>query len=132
MLDEFKEEQIVNKVGGRFKLSSLIQKRLVALTAAPARWSNCRPRIKWKSSSPKSCRTRSTSTRRATWPSRRTRAPTSARWATRARRSTICEPFTTSSHGGPGPLLRPFAWGTGHWSLPLYLRRFAFGFLGAS
>jgi len=31
MLDEFKEEQIVNKIGGRFKLSSLIQKRLVAL-----------------------------------------------------------------------------------------------------
>jgi len=31
MLDEFKEERIVNKVGGRFKLSSLIQKRLVAL-----------------------------------------------------------------------------------------------------
>lgn len=31
MLDEFKEESIVNKVGGRFKLSSLIQKRLVAL-----------------------------------------------------------------------------------------------------
>ena len=31
MLDEFKEEKIVNKVGGRFKLSSLIQKRLVAL-----------------------------------------------------------------------------------------------------
>ncbi|MEX0704876.1 MAG: DNA-directed RNA polymerase subunit omega [Planctomycetales bacterium] len=31
MHDEFKEEQIVNKVGGRFKLSSLIQKRLVAL-----------------------------------------------------------------------------------------------------
>jgi DNA-directed RNA polymerase subunit omega len=31
MLDEFKEEEIVNKVGGRFKLSSLIQKRLVAL-----------------------------------------------------------------------------------------------------
>lgn len=31
MLDEFKEEQIVRKVGGRFKLSSLIQKRLVAL-----------------------------------------------------------------------------------------------------
>ncbi|MFN0197128.1 MAG: DNA-directed RNA polymerase subunit omega [Planctomycetaceae bacterium] len=31
MLDEFKEELIVNKVGGRFKLSSLIQKRLVAL-----------------------------------------------------------------------------------------------------
>lgn len=31
MLDAFKEETIVNKVGGRFKLSSLIQKRLVAL-----------------------------------------------------------------------------------------------------
>lgn len=31
MLDAFQEEDIVNKVGGRFKLSSLIQKRLVAL-----------------------------------------------------------------------------------------------------
>lgn len=31
MLDDLKEEQIVNKVGGRFKLSTLIQKRLVAL-----------------------------------------------------------------------------------------------------
>lgn len=31
MLDELKEEGIVNKVGGRFKLSTLIQKRLVAL-----------------------------------------------------------------------------------------------------
>ncbi len=31
MLDEFKEEKIVNKVGGRFRLSSLIQKRMVAL-----------------------------------------------------------------------------------------------------
>lgn len=31
MLDAFKEETIVKKVGGRFKLSSLIQKRLVAL-----------------------------------------------------------------------------------------------------
>jgi DNA-directed RNA polymerase subunit omega len=31
MLPEFKEEMIVNKVGGRFKLSALIQKRLVAL-----------------------------------------------------------------------------------------------------
>jgi DNA-directed RNA polymerase subunit omega len=31
MLEELKEETIVNKVGGRFKLSSLIQKRLVAL-----------------------------------------------------------------------------------------------------
>ena len=32
MLDELKEEAIVNKVGGRFKLSTLIQKRMVALT----------------------------------------------------------------------------------------------------
>ena len=31
MLDEFKDETIVNKVGGRFKLTALIQKRLVAL-----------------------------------------------------------------------------------------------------
>ena len=31
MLEELKEEQIVNKVGGRFKLSTLIQKRMIAL-----------------------------------------------------------------------------------------------------
>ncbi len=31
MIEEFKEEEIVSKVGGRFKLSALIQKRLVAL-----------------------------------------------------------------------------------------------------
>jgi DNA-directed RNA polymerase subunit omega len=31
MIDALKEEEIVNKVGGRFKLSTLIQKRLVAL-----------------------------------------------------------------------------------------------------
>jgi len=31
MLDDLKEEGIVNKVGGRFKLSTLIQKRMVAL-----------------------------------------------------------------------------------------------------
>jgi DNA-directed RNA polymerase subunit omega len=31
MMEELKEEGIVNKVGGRFKLSTLIQKRLVAL-----------------------------------------------------------------------------------------------------
>jgi DNA-directed RNA polymerase subunit omega len=37
MLDELKEEAIVNKVGGRFKLSALIQKRLAMLnTGAPA------------------------------------------------------------------------------------------------
>lgn len=31
MLDELKEEGIVKKVGGRFKLSTLIQKRMVML-----------------------------------------------------------------------------------------------------
>ncbi|MCA9265440.1 MAG: DNA-directed RNA polymerase subunit omega [Planctomycetales bacterium] len=33
MHEELKNEEIVNKVGGRFKLSTLIQKRLVALNA---------------------------------------------------------------------------------------------------
>ena len=33
MHEELKEEEIVNKVGGRFKLSTLVQKRLVALNA---------------------------------------------------------------------------------------------------
>jgi len=32
-MEELKEEGIVNKVGGRFKLSTLIQKRLVQLNA---------------------------------------------------------------------------------------------------
>ena len=31
MIDELKEEKIVNLVGGRFKLSTLMQKRMVAL-----------------------------------------------------------------------------------------------------
>lgn len=31
MIEELKEESIVNKIGGRFKLSTLIQKRLVQL-----------------------------------------------------------------------------------------------------
>ena len=31
MIDELREELIVNKVGGRFKLSTLIQKRMVAI-----------------------------------------------------------------------------------------------------
>ncbi len=31
MLEELKEEDIIKKVGGRFKLSTLIQKRLVQL-----------------------------------------------------------------------------------------------------
>lgn len=33
MIEALKEEEIVNKVGGRFRLSTLIQKRLVALNA---------------------------------------------------------------------------------------------------
>ena len=31
MIEELKEEEIVNKVGGRFKLSTLTQKRMIAL-----------------------------------------------------------------------------------------------------
>lgn len=31
MIEELKDEQLINKVGGRFKLSALIQKRLVYL-----------------------------------------------------------------------------------------------------
>jgi len=31
VLEQLKEEEIVNKVGGRFKLSTLIQKRMVQL-----------------------------------------------------------------------------------------------------
>jgi DNA-directed RNA polymerase subunit omega len=33
MIDDLREEAIVKKVGGRFKLSTLIQKRLVAINA---------------------------------------------------------------------------------------------------
>jgi DNA-directed RNA polymerase subunit omega len=33
MHEELKEEAVINKVGGRFKLSTLIQKRLVQLNA---------------------------------------------------------------------------------------------------
>lgn len=37
MLEELWEEELIQKVGGRFKLSTLIQKRLVALNqGAPA------------------------------------------------------------------------------------------------
>jgi DNA-directed RNA polymerase subunit omega len=44
MLDDLKEEEIVNKVGGRFKLSTLIQKRMVALNKG------AKPLVKIKSS----------------------------------------------------------------------------------
>jgi DNA-directed RNA polymerase subunit omega len=43
MLDELKEEAIVNKLGGRFKLSTLIQKRMVALNTG------ARPLVEMKS-----------------------------------------------------------------------------------
>lgn len=33
MIDELREEDIIRKVGGRFKLSTLIQKRLVQINA---------------------------------------------------------------------------------------------------
>ena len=36
MIDDLREEQIVNKVGGRFKLSTLIQKRMVAINGGAA------------------------------------------------------------------------------------------------
>ena len=44
MLDDLREEEIVKKVGGRFKLSTLIQKRLVALNQG------ARPLIKMEAS----------------------------------------------------------------------------------
>lgn len=31
MLEELKEDEIVNRVGGRFKLATLIQKRMIAI-----------------------------------------------------------------------------------------------------
>lgn len=43
MLDELKEEGIVRKVGGRFKLSTLIQKRMVALNAGARSLVEARP-----------------------------------------------------------------------------------------
>jgi phosphopantothenoylcysteine decarboxylase len=62
-----REESIVNKVGGRFKLSTLIQKRLVALNPG------ARPLVELQlkrqdagRARPKSSTTRSSSTRRAT------------------------------------------------------------------
>jgi len=43
MIDALKEEEIVNKVGGRFKLSTLIQKRLAAIN------SGARPLVNFRS-----------------------------------------------------------------------------------
>ena len=43
MIDELREEAIVNKVGGRFKLSTLIQKRLVAINGGARPLVDCSP-----------------------------------------------------------------------------------------
>jgi DNA-directed RNA polymerase subunit omega len=43
MIDELREDEIVKKVGGRFKLSTLIQKRLVAINGG------ARPLVNMKS-----------------------------------------------------------------------------------
>ena len=49
MLDELKEEEIVNKVGGRFKLSTLIQKRMVALNTGARPLVDGRAATRWRS-----------------------------------------------------------------------------------
>ena len=36
MLEELKEEQIVNKVGGQFRLTALIQKRMLEILYGPS------------------------------------------------------------------------------------------------
>ena len=64
MIDDLREEEIVNKVGGRFKLSTLIQKRMVALNAGGRPLVDIDSDDKCRSLSRKSSRTRSTSTRR--------------------------------------------------------------------
>ena len=65
MIEALKEEEIVNKVGGRFKLSTLIQKRLVALNsgARAAGRASTPAWTRWKWWCKRSCRTRSTSIR---------------------------------------------------------------------
>jgi len=46
MIDELREEDIINKVGGRFKLTTLIRKRLVHLKQGS------RPRVQIESKDP--------------------------------------------------------------------------------
>ena len=46
MLEELRDEEVIYKVGGRFKLSTLIQKRLVALNQGSPRWLTCPPKTK--------------------------------------------------------------------------------------
>jgi DNA-directed RNA polymerase subunit omega len=49
MLEELKEEEIVNKVGGRFKLSTLIQKRMIALNQGRRPLVDVRSATRWRS-----------------------------------------------------------------------------------
>jgi hypothetical protein len=62
MLDDLKEEAIVNKVGGRFKLSTLIQKRMAQLRRARRRASRAEPTTGCRSYCRRSSRTRFSST----------------------------------------------------------------------
>jgi DNA-directed RNA polymerase subunit omega len=43
MLDDLRDEEIINKVGGRFRLSTLIQKRLVAINGGSRPLVKCEP-----------------------------------------------------------------------------------------
>ena len=42
MIEALKSDEIVNKVGGRFKLTALIQKRMLELMDGAGRWSSAR------------------------------------------------------------------------------------------
>jgi DNA-directed RNA polymerase subunit omega len=46
MLDDLKEDKIVNRVGGRFKLATLIQKRLIAINQGSRELVDARTRDK--------------------------------------------------------------------------------------
>ncbi len=46
MLEDLKEDEIVNKVGGRFKLATLIQKRLIAINQGSRELVDARTRDK--------------------------------------------------------------------------------------
>lgn len=46
MLEELKEDEIVNRVGGRFKLATLIQKRLIAINQGSRELVDARTRDK--------------------------------------------------------------------------------------
>ena len=54
MYEELKQEDIVRKVGGRFKLSTLIQKRLVQLNQGCLLYTSPSPRDRTRSRMPSS------------------------------------------------------------------------------